>query len=63
MRYLHIYAVLAFGGVLALTVRSIFMAWHRLKASRQLHEELTESIMRAPVSFFDVTPTGRILNR
>lgn len=63
MGYLHIYALLCIGGVLALTLRSIFMAWHRLKASRQLHEELTESIMRAPVSFFDVTPTGRILNR
>ncbi|GMH98076.1 hypothetical protein TrST_g10769 [Triparma strigata] len=61
--YLHIFAALSVGGVLALTVRSLFMAWHRLHASRQLHEELTTSIMRAPVSYFDVTPTGRILNR
>jgi len=61
--YLHIFAALSVGGVLALTMRSIFMAWHRLHASKQLHEELTTSIMRAPVSYFDVTPTGRILNR
>jgi len=63
MWYLNIYALLAMGGVLALTVRSIFMAQHRLAASEKLHEELTTSIMRAPVSYFDVTPTGRILNR
>ena len=63
MQYLHIYAALCLGGVLALTVRSIFMAIHRLSASRLLHEELTNSIMRAPVSFFDTEPIGRILNR
>ena len=63
MYYLHIYTVLCLGGVLALTIRAVFMAKHRLKASEKLHEDLTKSIMRAPVSYFDVTPTGRILNR
>jgi len=61
--YLNIYAMLAMGGVAALTARSLIMAQHRLSASRQLHNELTTSIIRAPVSYFDVTPTGRILNR
>ena len=61
--YLNIYAAFGLGGVLMLTFRSIAMAVHRLKASRKLHDDLTASILRAPVAFFDVTPTGRVLNR
>ena len=36
---------------------------HRLKASQKLHDDLSDRVLRAPVAFFDVTPTGRILNR
>jgi ABC-type multidrug transport system fused ATPase/permease subunit len=61
--YVGIYALFGFLGVMGLTVRSILVAVHRLGASRKLHDELTHSVLRAPVSFFDVTPTGRILNR
>ena len=51
--YLNIYAAFGMIGVACLTVRSVFMAVHRLRASRTLHNNLTASIMRAPVSFFD----------
>ncbi|KAL7540817.1 hypothetical protein ACHAXR_012685 [Thalassiosira sp. AJA248-18] len=61
--YLNIYAAFGLGGVLCLTFRSLAMALHRLKASRKLHDDLTDSILRAPVAFFDVTPIGRVLNR
>merc|ERR1712238_578341 len=61
--YVNIYALFGMLGVACLTVRAILMANHRLHASKSLHDNLTTSIMRAPVSFFDVTPTGRILNR
>jgi len=63
MFYLNIYAALGMGGIFCLAVRSLFMAGHRLKSSRVLHEGLTASILRAPISFYDVTPIGRILNR
>ena len=56
--YLNIYAALGLGGVICLTLRAVAMAVHRLRASRKLHDELTKSILRAPVSFFDVTPIG-----
>lgn len=62
-RYVGIYAAFGMIGVFGLTVRALLMAVHRLHASKTLHENLTGSILRAPVAFFDVTPSGRILNR
>jgi len=61
--YLNIYAAFGVLGVVCLTGRSLLMAVHRLHASRKLHDDLVGRVLRAPVAFFDVTPTGRILNR
>lgn len=61
--YLNYYALFSLLGVVGLTFRSLMMAVHRLHASRKVHKDLVDSMVRAPVSFFDVTPTGRILNR
>jgi ATP-binding cassette subfamily C (CFTR/MRP) protein 1 len=61
--YVGIYALFGMVGVLGLTIRSLALAYHRLGASRKLNSDLTKSILRAPVAFFDVTPIGRILNR
>ncbi|KAH7930359.1 P-loop containing nucleoside triphosphate hydrolase protein [Leucogyrophana mollusca] len=33
-----------------------------LRSSKQLHDSMLDSVMRAPLSFFEMTPTGRILN-
>uniref|UniRef100_A0A8C5SIY1 Uncharacterized protein n=1 Tax=Laticauda laticaudata TaxID=8630 RepID=A0A8C5SIY1_LATLA len=34
-----------------------------IRASRVMHEQLLSNILRVPMSFFDSTPTGRIVNR
>lgn len=61
--YVGIYALFGMLSVIGLTGRSILIAHHRLGASKSLHDNLVTCILRAPVAFFDVTPTGRVLNR
>lgn len=61
--YLNMYALISMCSVLMTSVKSILIARHRLKASTKLHSNLSKSILAAPISFFDVTPIGRVLNR
>ena len=38
--------------------------WSRMAtAARVLHSRMADCLMHAPMSFFDTTPTGRVLNR
>lgn len=39
------------------------MVQSSLSASRNLHKQLTERVLRLPMSFFDSQPMGRLLNR
>jgi ABC-type multidrug transport system fused ATPase/permease subunit len=34
-----------------------------LKSSKRIHNETLKSLLQSPMSFFDETPQGRILNR
>mmetsp|Transcript_13284 Transcript_13284/g.27849 ORF Transcript_13284/g.27849 Transcript_13284/m.27849 type:complete len:1151 (+) Transcript_13284:3-3455(+) len=61
--YVGIFGLLGFLSIVGLGFRGIFLAMHRLKASQKLHDGLTDAVLRAPISFFDVTPIGRVLNR
>lgn len=61
--YLGIYFLI---GMLALglsTLRLAILFSGSLKASRRIHNQLLDRILRAKVRFFDVTPLGRIVNR
>lgn len=61
--YLNTYAWICMIGVFLITGRSLLLAHHRLGTSALLHEQLLSRTLGAPISFFDVTPVGRILNR
>ena len=61
--YLNVYALIGMIGIIMLTLRSLFQSAHRLHASTKMHDDMLLQILRAPISFYDVTPIGRILNR
>lgn len=63
MILLVVYMGLAFGSSWFVFVRAILVAMFGLAAAQKLFVKMLTSIFRAPMSFFDSTPAGRILNR
>ncbi|CAJ1962705.1 unnamed protein product [Cylindrotheca closterium] len=61
--YLGMYFLLAVTLGIFTFMRSYLLAYFGVKASERLHNDLLKSILRAPMSFFDTTPMGRILSR
>ncbi|KAG9327767.1 hypothetical protein KVV02_000213 [Mortierella alpina] len=62
--FLGIYAALVVAFMaMNVTVTYIAMVLAAIRASTRLHERLLTKIMRLPMSFFDTTPLGRIVNR
>lgn len=61
--YLKIYIELAVFNTIFTLLRAFIFAYGGIVAATKIHKSLLKSIMKAKLSFFDVTPTGRILNR
>uniref|UniRef100_A0A1I8JE23 ABC-type glutathione-S-conjugate transporter n=1 Tax=Macrostomum lignano TaxID=282301 RepID=A0A1I8JE23_9PLAT len=61
--YIEIYGTLGVAVVLLVAIFAMIEAVSSLRASRLIHNSLLSSLFRAPMSFFDTTPTGRIVNR
>jgi len=61
--YLGVYAALGMSYVFITFIGTIITSLAGMSAARKMHNMLLESMMRAPMAFYDTTPIGRVLNR
>lgn len=60
---LGIFALLSFATVLASTLSVFASTYTGQRSAKVFHEVLISAVVRAPMSFYDTTPLGRIVNR
>ncbi|XP_008792063.2 ABC transporter C family member 3-like isoform X4 [Phoenix dactylifera] len=60
---IYVYIALALGSAFCILIRSLLLVTAGYKTATLLFNKMHMCIFRAPMSFFDSTPTGRILNR
>ncbi|KAM6346782.1 ATP-binding cassette sub-family C member 2 [Alca torda] len=58
-----VFGALGVSQALFLLFATILSAQGAVRASRVMHQQLLSNIFRVPMSFFDTTPSGRIVNR
>ncbi|XP_054157840.1 multidrug resistance-associated protein 1-like isoform X1 [Oppia nitens] len=61
--YIGIYALIGFVQALTVSLGWVAIVTGTLLASKTLHQRLMNAMMHSPMSFFDTTPIGRIVNR
>ncbi|NXY25088.1 MRP7 protein, partial [Atrichornis clamosus] len=61
--YLKVYGSIAGANSLFTILRAFLFAYGSLHAAAVIHKRLLQRVLKATVTFFDTTPTGRILNR
>ncbi|NXN15001.1 MRP7 protein, partial [Indicator maculatus] len=61
--YLIVYGSIAGANSLFTILRAFLFAYGTIRAATVVHNRLLQRVIKATVTFFDTTPTGRILNR
>ncbi|CAM6038239.1 unnamed protein product [Sphagnum compactum] len=61
--FIRVYAMLALGCAVCVLIRSLLVAFVGITTSQKFYDKMLHSIFRAPMSFFDTTPLGRVLSR
>lgn len=63
-KFIGIYLAFGLGSSLLVILQNLILwVFCSIEASRKLHERMAFAIFRSPMSFFETTPSGRILNR
>ncbi|CAD6926039.1 unnamed protein product [Tilletia controversa] len=61
--WLTIYAIFGYSSAVLMSVAPfVLYAWLVIASSRKFHDNLFKSVMRSPLQYFEVTPSGRLLN-
>lgn len=61
--FLQVYIVITTASIVLVTISNFLVARLGLTTSQIFFNQMLDSILRAPMSFFDTTPSGRILSR
>ncbi|GAV90884.1 ABC_tran domain-containing protein/ABC_membrane domain-containing protein [Cephalotus follicularis] len=61
--FIRIYAIIAAVSFVLIFLRSFFVTMVGLKTAQTFFRKILQSILHAPMSFFDTTTSGRILSR
>lgn len=61
--HLNIFTAFSMGAVFWLMCRTLLASAHGIGTGRKFHKLMLSRVLQAPVSFFDVTPAGRIINK
>ncbi|KAJ1407652.1 P-loop containing nucleoside triphosphate hydrolase [Sesbania bispinosa] len=61
--FIIVYAIIAAVACIVVMIRAILFTYWGLKTSQSFFIGMLNSILHAPMSFFDTTPSGRILSR
>ncbi|GLJ44146.1 hypothetical protein SUGI_0920790 [Cryptomeria japonica] len=62
-RFISIYSYLAFGSGFFVLIRTLLIAFSGLRTAQKFYVNMLNSVFQASMSFFDTTPSGRILTR
>ena len=61
--YLSVYAILSFAAVFLMFAFTLLTSWLGVRAAARVHRKMLGKLLRAPMSYFDITPRGQLINR